>query len=166
MQMWVPKASMSFPGLELPTRLKHMLPVTTEAWHFSSSWKGLRREVDGACDKDTAWGPCQGYCRHGVGGSCRARIPKPQGFAIRSLMLDSWFIAFAVRSRALSSAARAGGLLKCQLRRGRMTQSTLQPQAWELCLYLPWETESLVTSHIVASTIFIFCKLNVRHFLF
>lgn len=25
----------------------------------------------------------------GVGGSCRARIPKPQGFAIRSLMLDS-----------------------------------------------------------------------------
>lgn len=72
---------MSLPGLELPTRLKHMLPVITEAWHFSSSWKGRIREVDGAHAKDTVGS--------GVGESRGARISKPQGFAIGSSMLDS-----------------------------------------------------------------------------
>lgn len=72
-----------------------------------------------------------------------------------------------MRSVALSCAARAGGLLKCQLQWGQTPQSTLQPQAWELCVsLLTMETESVVTPHIVASTMFIFCKLNVRHFLF
>ena len=74
------KASISVLGLELQTRFKHMLSVTTEAWHSSSLWIGLRREADGAHAKDTAGG--------WVGGSCGARIPKPQGFAICSLMLD------------------------------------------------------------------------------
>lgn len=74
---------MSFPGLELQTdsSTRSLSPQNTETWHFSSHWKGLRREVDGAHAKDTAG--------IGVGRSYRARIPKPQGFAIRSLMLDS-----------------------------------------------------------------------------
>lgn len=33
-----------------------MLSVTTEAWHSSRLWKGLRREVDGVHAKDTAGG--------------------------------------------------------------------------------------------------------------
>lgn len=81
MQMWVRKASTSLPGLELPTGLKHMLPAITEARPLSSSGKGRRREVEGAHARDTAG--------VGVGGSRRARIPVLQGFAIRSLMLDS-----------------------------------------------------------------------------
>lgn len=95
MQMWVPKASMSFPGLELPTRLKHMLPVPTEAWHFSSSWKGLRREVDGARDKDTAWGPCQGYCRHRGGWKLQGQDSKASRFC--HSFFDARFLVYSFR---------------------------------------------------------------------
>lgn len=157
---------MSFPGLELPTRLKHMLPVTTEAWHFSSSWKGLRREVDGASAKDTAWGPCQGYCRHWGGWKLQGQDSKASRFC--HSLFDARFLVYSFRREIQSPEFCSESWWPSEMPPAAGTDDPvlITAQAWELCLSLPWETESLVTSHIVASTMFIFCKLNVRHFLF
>lgn len=123
----------------------------------------------------SGWGPCQGHCMGRMPGYCRpwggwklqGRDSKTSRFChsfsgarflIYGFCHEISSPEFCSESWVAFCNADAVG--------ADNAQSTFQPQAWELCLSLPRENVSLVTSHIVASTLFVFCKLNVRRFLF
>lgn len=141
-------------GLELPTWPKHMLPVTTEAWHSSSLWKGL--------GVGSGPGPCQGHCRWSGGRKLPGQDSKTTGFC--HVFCDARFLidGFATTSIALRSAARPGWLK--------------MPDAWGQIIvpglgalsFFPvgeWEWSYCILHYSFVSP-FIFCKLNARHFLF